>query len=195
MNAYLLRFFVSALPGNFPQCLNDSRSHVTTCYALDTSVSSMGSTKRRPSPTGRSPSTSGWACGRALRVAVEAASAVPWTTLSPAIVCSALVCALALVSIRGGGPEPVGVEVLFAFSWPNVISSVMRVLRNLRRYGPRPLAVAALACAFLSIFDSTLGFPGEGPTGMLHEHDCDSALLFFVGLRHEVKCNHFMLSV
>jgi hypothetical protein len=130
----------------------------------------MGSTKRRPRPTSRSPSSSGGWDGRVLR-AVGATSAVQWTMLSPPIVRVALACALMLVGIAEGGPNPAVTETLFAFRWPSIVASAMRILRNLRRCSPHPLAAAALVCVLLLIFNATLGFPGEGPMGMAPKHD------------------------
>ena len=81
-------------------------------------------------------------------------------------VCSAL--SSALVGIGGGrlpGPDPVLAEgLLFAVSWPDITTSVMRILLNFQWRNPRALA-AVVVCVLLLIFDGTLGFPGEGPAG------------------------------
>jgi hypothetical protein len=100
--------------------------------------------------------------GRVLRVAVEAGSAMPWTTLSSPLVCLALACAVVGI---GGGAEPAAViEAPFAVVWPSIAASGMRILRSV---GSRPLLVAVMVCVLLLTFDATLGFPGEGPAGTL----------------------------
>jgi hypothetical protein len=115
-----------------------------------------------------------------------APAAVPWTMLR--IVFVALAYACALVGICGGGPKPVFVEAPSTFSWHNIVSSAMRTLRTLQQCGSRPLAAAVLVCVLLSIFDSTLGFPGEGPTGKLHEHDPDGTFLLHAGPVYGCLC-------
>ncbi len=106
-----------------------------------------------------------------LRVAVEAASAMPWPTLITPRLCLALACALVGI---GGGAEPAAViEAPFAAVWSSTAASGMRILRSV---GSRPLLVAVLVCVLLLTFDATLGFPGEGPTGALPYHPSTNAL-------------------
>ena len=138
------------------------------CHVGSASLTTMGSTKRRPRPTSRCPSPSGGWDGRVLR-AVGATSAVQWTMLSPPIERVALACTLMLVA--EGGPNPAVTETLFVFRWPSIVASAMRILRNLRQCSPHPLAAAALVCVLLLIFNASLGFPGEGPTGIAPKHD------------------------